>query len=249
VTGLSAPSHKTGLHQQRTQARLLCSLGIALGLHAGAMLLHPLGHRDGLRHAVSGDAPSLMTRTLAVPAVLSVARSPSLAAENSTRPDSASLAATALEPTHKADGKDEAAAPDKGLPPDLPATATELPWLNEDAVDEQPQPLESGLEIVHPDAPLPGGRAEERIALLIDAGGQVAQMRIEGTADLPEIFISALNRALLGQTLFRPALLQGQAARSTLCLRVVFQEGQQPGWELLAEQPAADGRCTADSAR
>ena len=222
---------------------------IALGLHAGAMLLHPLDRQDGLRQAVSGDARSLMTRTLAVPAVLSVARIPSRADERSTRADSATLAATAREPTYKPDAEDEATAAGTKQPPDPTATAAELPWLIEEAVDEQPQPLESGLEIVHPDAPLPGGRAEDRIALLIDAGGQVAQMRIEGTADLPEIFISALNRALLGQTLFRPALLQGQAARSTLCLRVIFQEGQQPGWELLAEQPTADGRCTVDSAR
>ena len=118
-----------------------------------------------------------------------------------------------------ADQEDE----DETAPPNYrPAeTLTELPRLTDGI----------GPALIHPDETLPEGRAEVRVALLINQSGQVDEVVVPA-GRLPQRFVKAVQQAFLGQT-FKPGRLGEHAVAARLCVAVRFQEKERPRWDLV----------------
>lgn len=113
------------------------------------------------------------------------------------------------------------------------------------ALDEAPRLLaDSPISIAYPDATLPSGSAQTTVALWINAGGTVDEVR--PLADtLPPRFSQAVRQAFQ-QLRFEAGRLNGTASPAELCLQVYFREGEPTQWEWLvgpAEQQSVDKRC------
>lgn len=237
----------TGLRPHRAQARLLGAVLATLSLHTAALLMAwQAGRGTGLHRASSQPMNPVHLRMAPELSIASIPAAPpsTLPLEpraETTRAPAVNHAAQERK-AHTTDGQagSTAAGNDHAS---RPATSAQEPWPNE-ALDVEPQALEGGLHIQHPDAPLPDGQAEVRLALRLDETGRVEELGLHGRESLPLAFSNAIEAALLNQTLFSPGQLQGRTSRTSLCLGVRFQEGQPPGWELLTQKPTADGHCT-----
>jgi len=240
----------TGLRPPRAQARLFCSVFLTLSLHGAALLmLATLGHRGaGLRPADNGLPSPVHLRLAHVPpadtvgiSILALAQQPAAQwVDGSSQAERDGAERAISKPATNTDSNADFAPP--------PIAASQAPWPTE-ALDAEPQALEGGLNIEHPDAPLPDGQAEVMLALRLDEAGMIEEVGMQGRDTLPTAFSNAIEAALLRQTLFNPGQRQGQTARSGLCLTVRFQEGQRPSWELLTQKPSASGRCTEQAER
>lgn len=238
----------------------------------GALALHLLigawawQAREGAHHSGPSD-PSLTLRLLRKatpdgPAAHAPAGGPVDATAAPTRHEPEALAHAAgakpepvpqdLRPASPAQAPRRAPTGDEEDEPDGHAPTFYRPA---ETLSEPPRlPEGAGPALSHPDEPLPDGRAEARVALMISPAGQVDEVHVPAER-LPPRFAKAVQQAFLGQS-FKPGRLDAHEVAARLCVAVRFQEGERPRWDLIpagalmnADGPSGPGCEPEGSAR
>jgi len=123
------------------------------------------------------------------------------------------------------------AAPETRPVVERPAALPQLELGSSSHEDAQAPQLSS------PDAALPGGRAQARVWLAVEADGYVRELRVEPEV-LPRAFERAIERAFAGSRVpLEPASRRG----GSVCVEVEFKDGESPSWQAI--KPA--GVCLA----